>query len=137
MLIFENFHTFLQHTFHFILKDQEKYLGCTNYSKTGWSFPLCQVFSFHLTQTMQRCTRAFLISPPTGGWQSAMKKNIRESRNSSALLFPFHSAVPIRALSHQPTSLSLRCHAHGSLAKHLMHMAHFSGNTSGSRHLTG
>ncbi len=28
-------------------------------------------------------------------------------------------------------SLSLRCHAHGMLAKCLMHMAHFSGNTSG------
>ncbi len=35
--------------FHFILKDQEKYLGCTNYNKTRWSFPLCQVFSFHPT----------------------------------------------------------------------------------------
>ncbi len=28
-------------------------------------------------------------------------------------------------------SLSLRRHAHGMLAKRLMHMAHFSGNTSG------
>ncbi len=28
-------------------------------------------------------------------------------------------------------SLSLRSHAHGTLAKRLMHMAHFSGNTSG------
>ncbi len=28
-------------------------------------------------------------------------------------------------------SLSLRCHAHGPLAKRLMHMAHLSGNTSG------
>ncbi len=28
-------------------------------------------------------------------------------------------------------SLSLRRHAHGTLAKRLMHMAHFSGNTSG------
>ncbi len=27
-------------------------------------------------------------------------------------------------------SLSLRCHAHGLLAKRLMHMAHLSGNTS-------
>ncbi len=27
-------------------------------------------------------------------------------------------------------SLSLRRHAHGPLAKHLMHMAHLSGNTS-------
>ncbi len=29
------------------------------------------------------------------------------------------------------SSLSLRCHAHGPLAKRLMHMAHLSGNTSG------
>ncbi len=29
------------------------------------------------------------------------------------------------------TSLSLRRHAHGLLAKRLMHMAHLSGNTSG------
>ncbi len=29
------------------------------------------------------------------------------------------------------SSLSLKRHAHGTLAKHLMHMAHFSGNTSG------
>ncbi len=29
------------------------------------------------------------------------------------------------------SSLSLRCHAHGTLVKHLMHMAHLSGNTSG------
>ncbi len=29
------------------------------------------------------------------------------------------------------SSLSLRRHAHGQLAKRLMHMAHFSGNTSG------
>ncbi len=28
-------------------------------------------------------------------------------------------------------SLSLRRHAHGPLAKRLMHMAHLSGNTSG------
>ncbi len=28
-------------------------------------------------------------------------------------------------------SLSLRRHVHGTLAKHLMHMAHLSGNTSG------
>ncbi len=28
-------------------------------------------------------------------------------------------------------SLSLRRHAHGTLAKQLMHMAHLSGNTSG------
>ncbi len=27
-------------------------------------------------------------------------------------------------------SLSLRCHAHGPLAKHLVHMVHFSGNTN-------
>ncbi len=29
------------------------------------------------------------------------------------------------------SSLSLRCHAHGPLAKRLMHMAHLSGKTSG------
>ncbi len=34
---------------------------------------------------------------------------------------------------HSGDSLSLRrhAHAHGTLAKHLMHMAHKSGNTSG------
>ncbi len=30
---------------------------------------------------------------------------------------------------HDNTSLSLRRHAHGLLAKHLMHMVHLSGNT--------
>ncbi len=31
---------------------------------------------------------------------------------------------------HHDPSLSLRCHAHGPLAKCLMHMVHLSGNTS-------
>ncbi len=35
------------------------------------------------------------------------------------------------ALRYSLSSLSLRRHAHGPLAKRLMHMAHKSGNTSG------
>ncbi len=35
------------------------------------------------------------------------------------------------SISLNQSSLSLRCHANGLLAKRLMHMAHLSGNTSG------
>ncbi len=38
-------------------------------------------------------------------------------------------AIMIRSITNP--SLSLRRHAHGPLAKRLMHMAHLSGNTSG------
>ncbi len=37
----------------------------------------------------------------------------------------------VKAWSYQKGSLSLRRHAHGPLAKRLMHIAHLSGNTSG------
>ncbi len=41
------------------------------------------------------------------------------------------SYEPYKTFSLALSSLSLRRHAHGPLAKRLMHMAHFSGNTSG------
>ncbi len=40
-------------------------------------------------------------------------------------------SILFKVISTLGCSLSLRCHVHGSLAKCLMHMAHFSGNTSG------
>ncbi len=45
----------------------------------------------------------------------------------------FSSYLCVSPASHcdRRPSLSLRRHAHGTLAKRLMHMVHFSGNTSG------
>ncbi len=52
--------------------------------------------------------------------------------NVTPLLTPLSGHMLIlQDLSYTQTSLSLRRHAHGPLAKRLMHMVHFSGNTSG------
>ncbi len=47
-----------------------------------------------------------------------------------ASIMPYF-ANPFGIYSYVCISLRLRCHAHGPLAKRLVHMAHLSGNTSG------
>ncbi len=61
-------------------------------------------------------------------WSEANGKFGQDAWGHTSTLFEKHPGI---FNDHRESSLSLRHHAHGPLAKRLMHMAHLSGNTSG------
>ncbi len=73
-----------------------------------------------------------VITEPVNTWGGMNRLHLMITTFIVLMLDWFNKKVLlVKGTGHPKISLSLRCHAHGPLAKRLMHMAHLSGNTSG------